>query len=139
MPFVRQLTIPEWLHLAPQVKAELKKIFDIPATGRRSFVQIGQVGHLESDGHSHADLARITLESMAEYLGEPVGDDFGREFVKVVAKIEEALAPKLPESITNPENVARETNPAPVSDSVSAPVPAPKRGRPKKVQADNQA
>ena len=83
-----QLTTSQWLALKPEVKAKLKEIFSIPKSSGSVMVQQGGFGHLQSDGHTMSDLAAITLEKMAAYLGgEPMTDFYGT-FDLVLEKVE---------------------------------------------------
>ena len=93
-----QLTTTQWLSLKPETKAKLKEIFTIPKSAGVQFIQDGGGGRLISDGHTHADLAHITLEKMAQYLGEPVSGDFYGTFDKVLDKIEGRVSASEPVS-----------------------------------------
>lgn len=89
MPIKHQLTTFVWLGLPIETRQKLKGIFKIKSTGNRSFQQFGGVGTVTSDGHTHADLAVVTLEAMASYLGKPVSGDFWKTFDEVLAKVEQ--------------------------------------------------
>lgn len=66
-----QLTIPQWLDLPIDVRSKLKAIFNIPKSVGSQIVDKVVV----SDGHTHADLAVITIEAMQAFLGSK-DDDF---------------------------------------------------------------
>lgn len=84
-----QLTTSQWLGLNPETKAKLKEIFAIPKSSGSRLVQMNGVGHLESDGHTMADLAAVTLEKMSSYLGlASTPTDFYGTFDLVIEKIE---------------------------------------------------
>jgi len=65
-----QVTIPQWLQWSPRTRSKLKQIFDIPRSGGSQI----QDSVVLSDGHTHADLAKISVEAMQAYLGT---DDVG--------------------------------------------------------------
>lgn len=102
-----QITIPQWLALPIEVRTRLKAIFNIPRSKGTELLD----NKVVSDGHTHPDLARITLEAMKEYLNAgPVSedDDFFAVLNAVLNKV------------TNDIEVEKANTPAPV-----APTPAP--------------
>lgn len=80
-----QLTIPQWLSLPPELKSRLKEIFAIP---RSTGAQIMD-NKVLSDGHTHEDLAHITVEKMQKFLSCKEGDseDFWDLFHEVLVKL----------------------------------------------------
>lgn len=67
-----QVTIPQWLELPQEIRQRLKKIFAIPKSAGCQVVD----NQLVSDGHTHADLANLTIEKMQDYLGMYDETDF---------------------------------------------------------------
>lgn len=68
--FEPQITIPQWLELPMNVRLKLKKIFNIPkSTGCEVHNNI-----VVSDGHTHKDLAHVTLQKMQAYTGSTSTD-----------------------------------------------------------------
>jgi hypothetical protein len=63
--FHPQVTIPQWLELPMPVRLRLKDIFNVP---RSSGTEVHNQT-VVSDGHTHKDLANITVEKMQEFLG----------------------------------------------------------------------
>ena len=83
-----------WLSLPNEMRAKLKKLFDIPRSGE-VIVRSGQItpqGNIGSettqDGHSPKDLYAISIEKMQELLGTSE-NDFYSLFDQVVEKIDE--------------------------------------------------
>lgn len=83
-----QVIIPVWLSLPMNVRLHLKKVFGIPRSEGTNVVD----GHVVSDGHTHPDLARITIPAMQEYLASDE-TDFHTLFALTVDKVEAELAP----------------------------------------------
>lgn len=142
-----QLTQPQWLSLPVDVKAKLKEIFNIP----RSEGSRVDDNRLVSDGHTHRDLAVITIEAMEGYLElERLPDfkpDFFELFDSVLDKIHETRGVTTPtlERVTAPIpdtiyitfngklyravemiGVVPETTPQPLYPAPAIPVDAPK-------------
>lgn len=68
--FRPQLTIPQWLELPPYIRMKLAKLFNIKrSTGAEVHNNV-----LVSDGHTHKDLATVTVEKMQEYTGRDTTD-----------------------------------------------------------------
>lgn len=59
-----QITIPQWLSLTIETRQRLKELFSIP---RSSGSQVND-GVVVSDGHTHEDLKRVSIEAMVKYL-----------------------------------------------------------------------
>ena len=88
-----QLTQPQWLELSHEVRGKLIKIFDIPRTEPTKTTQglipgKGVVTTVLSDGHSHKDLAHVTVERMQEFLGNYHLTDFFALFGEILNRIE---------------------------------------------------
>lgn len=81
-----QLVIPQWLALSMPVRLHLKKVFGIPRSEGTNVVD----GRVVSDGHTHPDLAHITVPAMQAYVksDEP---DFYVLFSMVLTKAEGEL------------------------------------------------
>lgn len=96
-----QLTIPQWLALSPDVRGELKKIFNIP----RSSGTVLEDNRVVTDGYTHPDLANITIEKMQDYLkiGHIPTDEFYGLFTQVLEKIEAEMP--APVVVTAPTTV----------------------------------
>ena len=60
-----QLTIPQWLELPQEIKQKLILLFAIPRSSGESTVNNTVI----SDGHTHEDLAHITVDKMRVFLG----------------------------------------------------------------------
>lgn len=112
MPPLPQLTTTEWLMLPTETRNKLSVMFHLPLTGQRRSVQEG-IGHMriESDGHTHADLRHINLDTIAIKLGEPKGTNFHDEFDKLLARLNQdetpAPTPAVPDSIPDVAPVRR--------------------------------
>lgn len=86
-----QLNQTQWLALSMPVRMRLKEIFNIP----RSQGTVVQDNVVLSDGHTHPDLARITIEAMKGFTGSSE-TEFFTLFEKVIEKIEsEKVAQKI--------------------------------------------
>ena len=77
--FTPQLTIPQWLSLQMPIRLRLKSIFNIPRSSGSEVVNTTVL----SDGHTHGDLAVITVEKMQQYLSSDE-QDFYKLLVQVV-------------------------------------------------------
>lgn len=85
--FEPQLTIPQWLTLPRDVQDRLKVLFEIPKSAGVETLN----GRILSDGHTHADLKRISVAKMQEILkSEAV--DFFELFNTLISKVEWDLA-----------------------------------------------
>ena len=112
MPIVHQLTNTIWLSLDGEVKTRLKEIFGIPKSSGARMIQVDGVGKLESDGHTNEDLAHVTLEKMAVFLGKEISNDFWGTLDEVVEKIEKELKMKnnseIQKAVVGPKTVISE-------------------------------
>lgn len=86
-----QLVIPQWLALPMEVRLKLKKIFNIPKSEGVNVVD----GRVVSDGHTHPDLARISVPGMQSYLGSTSSDDFFALFEEVLHKVSVEIASEI--------------------------------------------
>lgn len=84
-----QLNTTQWLALPMEVRMKLKDLFGIP----RSTGTVLQDNTVLSDGHTHADLSRISVEAMQEFVGKKE-KDFYKLFDLTLIK----LAQKPPEA-----------------------------------------
>lgn len=83
-----QLVIPQWLALSMPVRLRLKKIFSIPKSEGVNSID----GRVVSDGHTHPDLAHISLPAMEAYVGYTFDGDFFAAFETVLVKVEGEMA-----------------------------------------------
>lgn len=68
--FYPQMTVPQWLQLTMPVRLRMKEIFEIPrSTGTEIHNNV-----VFSDGHTHKDLANITIEKMQDFVGSSSED-----------------------------------------------------------------
>lgn len=96
-----QLVQPQWLALPIEVRQKLKYIFNIPRSEGTNVVD----GRVVSDGHTHRDLAYITIPAMQEYVTS-TSDDFLSLFEEVVTKIQtEIRQEQLPVQNVVPEPI----------------------------------
>lgn len=87
-----QLTTTQWLALPMPIRMKLKEIFGIP---RSQGTQL-QDNVVLSDGHTHRDLERISIEAMQNYTGNKKQLDFYKLFEQVLAQVDAELAPAPP-------------------------------------------
>lgn len=90
-----QITIPQWLALDSQIREKLIELFNIPRSEGTTVVD----NRVVSDGHTHADLAVVTLESINKHLGKKKEQEFftalNRLIEKIVADFEVEAAQQL--------------------------------------------
>jgi hypothetical protein len=92
-----QLTVPQWLSLPINTRMRLVKVFGIP----RSQGSLVQDNKVMSDGYTHTDLMRISVESMQKFLDSDE-KDFFKLLDDVIAtleaeeKMDAALQPQAP-------------------------------------------
>lgn len=67
-----QLTVPQWLELAPEIRQKLISLFNIPRSTGASTVNNVVI----SDGHTHEDLSAISTEKMKVFLGLEDGREY---------------------------------------------------------------
>lgn len=89
-----QLSVPDWLKLPYETRLKLAEIFELSKSKGSHVEQMGSESIVRSDGHTHEDLAVITLEKMYAFLGlayDPTNTetDFPTLFHAVVAKVEQ--------------------------------------------------
>ncbi len=92
-----QLTQPQWLQLPIPVRTQLKKVFGIP----RSSGTVVEDNRVTTDGHTHGDLAFITVEKMQDFTHSEETDFFVL-FEKTLAIVDGIVAvpDKAPETQT---------------------------------------
>ncbi len=78
-----QVTIPQWLALSHEMRNDLISIFHLPKSDGVTVID----GKVQCDGHTHADLARISVEAMQVFLGTEA-TDFWNLFEEVLARLE---------------------------------------------------
>lgn len=101
--FTPQLTIPQWLSLPMPIRLRLKSIFSIPRSSGSEVVNTVVM----SDGHTHADLAVVTVEKMQQYLFSDE-TDFYKLISQVVDKVTREYNDEINAKIaTEVENKAR--------------------------------
>jgi len=82
-----QLTRPQWLALSVPIRRKLIELFDIPRSASTEVID----GVVASDGHTHEDLAVITLEKV-QVLLDSTETDFYSLMMELVKLIEKDLA-----------------------------------------------
>lgn len=87
-----QLSKPQWLNLPIEVRVKLIEVFHLTRSGFTEVVD----GRVTSDGYTHEDLAKITLEKLQEILDSDNDDYF-------------ALLEELIDSISSEGEVEEET------------------------------
>jgi hypothetical protein len=95
-----------WMLLPLEERRILADDFNMPRTGATEV----RDSEVISDGHSAQDLAHLTRERMAEYVGEPAATElsFGRLWELTVAKARSIANPP-----TGTVNLDREADPVP--------------------------
>lgn len=137
-----QLTIPQWLSLPPELKNRLKELFDIPKSAGAQIMD----QKLLSDGHTHDDLAHITVEKMQAFL-ETKEEDFWELMSQVLVKLnqewelEKQMSKKEYEKMKQEQKERKAEALADLAQKMeeianeAEQVMRPKRGRPRKATA----
>lgn len=104
-----QMTIPQWLSLPITVRLRLKALFNVPrSSGTEVLNQT-----VMSDGHTHKDLAHITVEKMQAFLGVKTTDFFDllNEVVsKVSLELSQTTEQKMAAARKEKEELERQKN-----------------------------
>ncbi len=87
----QQLTIPQWLELPQAVKHKLITVFKIPKSQGCSIVNNSVV----SDGHTHKDLAVVSILAMQTFLGKEDEKDFWTLLTATVECVENLVDAEL--------------------------------------------
>lgn len=93
----QQLVIPQWLALSQFQRQQLIANFGIPRSEGSNVVDNTVV----SDGHTHEDLAHITIEKMQEFTGSK-SDDFFTLFDETLDTLKKPEVPQ-PTAPVQPE------------------------------------
>jgi hypothetical protein len=80
----QQLTIPQWLDLPFEVRQEFKRIFKLPRSTGSQVVN----NEVVCDGHTHKDLAEISVEKMQAFL-QSKEEDFWKLFDAALQKLQD--------------------------------------------------
>ena len=80
-----QITIPQWLQIPLEIRAKLVEIFKIP----RSSGTVVQDNTVLTDGYTHDDLAKLTVEILQQYTNSEE-----KEFFKLINLVIENLSEK---------------------------------------------
>ncbi len=83
-----------WVSLPSEVRHKIRILFKIP----RSSNTVVDDGKIITDGTTDEDLKHLTTEKMQEYLHD-TSTDYHKLFDKVIARIVDELAGKVPEPI----------------------------------------
>lgn len=97
-----QLTIPQWLALTAEQRATLKVLFQVP----RSSGTLVEDNRVVTDGHTHPDLAHITVEKLQAFTGKAKEQDFFKLFELTLKKIEADQPAEEPVNTSAPHIVA---------------------------------
>lgn len=98
-----QLSIPQWLGLPADVRVKLKSIFNIPRSSGSQIVDKEVV----SDGHTHKDLAELTVEKMQAYLSSEE-TDFWKLMDVVLDKIQKERGEEIKNALKQQEELQDE-------------------------------
>ena len=111
-----QLSKPQWLSLPIEVRAKLIEIFHLTRSGFTEVVD----GKVTSDGYTHEDLAKITLEQLQEIL-----DSDGEDYFSLLEELIESIEKGEEEE----EEIVEETNNTPSEKPKVVTSEKPKRKR----------
>lgn len=97
-----RIIVHNWISLSKDVRKHLVGVFNLVATG------IAEIRDQEviSDGHSNADLEKITAAKMAEYVGS--NESFPRLWELTLAKVKYELNPPIILDISKMETKEQE-------------------------------